>query len=71
MNAQAIAISPDDRLLTMEQVRQIVPKHRTTIYRWIAKGEFPAGHLIGPASAVWLQSEILDWVSKKIAKPPG
>lgn len=71
MNARPVAIAPDDRLLTMKQVCQIVPKHRTTIYRWIDEGKFPEGHLIGPASAVWLQSEIFAWIAEKIAKPPG
>lgn len=65
-----VSISPDDRLLTLKQVREIVPKDKATIYRWIKKGIFPAGHRIGPASVAWLRSEVLEWAANQIRKPP-
>lgn len=67
----AATISPDDRLLTLRQVREIVPKDKATIYRWIAKGHFPAGYRIGPASVAWLRSEILEWATRNTRNSPS
>ena len=33
-----VSISPDDRLLTLKQVREIVPKDKATIYRCPLRG---------------------------------
>ena len=68
---QTATIAPDDRLLTLHQVREIVPKDKATIYRWIAKGHFPAGYRIGPASVAWLRSEILEWATRNTRQPPS
>lgn len=64
-------MSPDDRLLTMKQVREIVPKNKATIYRWIKQDRFPKGHRIGPASVAWLRSEVLEWATQHIRNPPS
>ncbi len=60
---EATRIAPDDRLLRIDQVREMVPKDKATIYRWIAKGDFPRGYRIGPGSVAWLRSEILEWMN--------
>lgn len=65
------SISPEDRFLTIKQVREIVPKDRSTIYRWIEKGLFPANHRIGPGSVAWLRSEVLEWAEKHTRQPPS
>lgn len=67
----ARSISPDDRLLTIEQVTEIVPKSRRTIYRWVKAGQFPRGYQIGPASVAWLRSEVIEWAEEKTRKPPS
>ncbi|NWK96545.1 hypothetical protein DM806_12915 [Sphingobium lactosutens] len=66
----ATSIAPGDRLLTLRQVREIVPKDKATIYRWIKTGNFPAGYQIGPASVAWLQSEVTAWIAERLRKPP-
>lgn len=67
----AITIAPGDRLLTMKQVREIVPKDKATIYRWIKRGIFPAGYKIGPQSVAWRQSEVLEWFASRTREPPS
>ncbi|EQB15729.1 helix-turn-helix transcriptional regulator [Sphingobium lactosutens] len=67
----ATQIAPDDRLLTLKQVREIVPKDKATIYRWIGKGIFPDRYRIGPGSVGWLRSEILAWVAENTRRPPS
>lgn len=62
---------PDDlplgeRLLTMRQVQERVPKSRITIYRWIREGRFPGNYRIGPNSVVWRESEIESFIAKHI-----
>ncbi|BBF70228.1 helix-turn-helix transcriptional regulator [Sphingomonas bisphenolicum] len=64
-------IAPDDRILTLQQVRQIVPKDKATIYRWIQQGIFPDRYRIGPGSVGWLQSEVMAWLARQTRKPPS
>lgn len=64
-------IAPGDRLLTMKQLREIVPKDKATIYRWIKQGIFPAGYQIGPQSVAWLRSEVMEWFATQARKPPS
>lgn len=68
--SRTLEIAPDDRLLTMKQVREIVPKDKATIYRWIKRGIFPAGYQIGPQSVAWLRSEVMEWFANQTRKPP-
>jgi prophage regulatory protein len=38
---------------------------RSTIYRFIAAGEFPSSRLIGARAVGWLESDVSAWVDKK------
>jgi len=51
-----------ERLLTINQVREYVPKGRTTILRWVREGLFPEPVPIGTVGKVWLESEIEQWL---------
>jgi len=64
-------VGPDDRILTLHQVRQIVPKDKATIYRWIKQGIFPDRYQIGPNTVGWLQSEVMAWLARQTRKPPS
>lgn len=59
-------LPPDERLLTLEQVKQIVPKSTATIYRWIRRSQFPPNYRIGPGSVAWRQSEIREWIRQHV-----
>lgn len=63
-----IEAAPADptRLLRMTDVLKRVPVSRPTIYRLIAKGDFPDRRMIG-SCAVWVESEVDKWVAKKRA----
>lgn len=37
----------------------------TTLLRWIAAGDFPAGRMLGANSRAWLVSEIEDWIASR------
>lgn len=51
------------RFLRLPEVEYIVGKKRSTIYRDIASGEFPAPYNLGGGRCVaWLSTEIKEWV---------
>jgi predicted DNA-binding transcriptional regulator AlpA len=39
-----------------------------TLRRWIERGEFPAGRLLGPSTRAWSEQEILDWCEQRLGK---
>ena len=49
------------RMLTIEQVLDIVPVSRTTIFRMERDRHFPASHEISPKRRAWYEDEILAW----------
>lgn len=60
-------IHPDDeclRLLRIEQVLELVPLPRSTLYYDIRHGRFPAPIKMGNKS-LWLNSDIAEWLNEK------
>lgn len=55
------------RLLKMSDVVREVSLHRATIYRMIARGEFPRGHLISRGRVAWREADIEDWKQQALA----
>jgi len=57
---------PQVRLLTIEEVLQIVNKSRSSLYRWIKQGYFPEQYKVGPNnfSSVWSSVEVELWVNE-------
>jgi len=56
---------PQVRLLTINEVLERVNKSRSTLYRWIEQGGFPAPYKIGPNnfSSVWSSTEVEQWIN--------
>ena len=52
-------------LLRLNEVLEVVPAGRSTLYEWISKGLFPAPIRIGPRRVVWRQSDIVRFISDK------
>jgi len=50
-----------DRLLTLEQVCEVVPLGRRTIRRWSVAGQFPRPRRCGRL-VLWLESEVVAWM---------
>lgn len=53
---------PPEALLRLPAVEAMTGQARTTIYRKVAAGTFPAPRRIGDRSVAWLQSEVLAWM---------
>lgn len=51
------------RFLRLPEVEKATGKKRSTIYRDIASGKFPAPYDLGSSRSVgWLSTEITDWI---------
>lgn len=49
------------RMLNEEQVLEIIPVSRTTLYRMEKAGRFPNGTYISPNRRVWFEDEVVKW----------
>jgi len=54
------------RLLKMAEVKGATSLSASSIYRLISEGRFPRQVRLSTQSVAWLESEIIDWVNKKI-----
>lgn len=52
-----------DRLLRLPDVMARVGLKRSAIYERMNDGRFPRSRSLGPRCAVWLESEIADWIA--------
>jgi prophage regulatory protein len=43
----------------------ILPVSPSTIWRWIAQGDFPKGRKLGPKVTVWDEVEIYQWITNQ------
>jgi prophage regulatory protein len=60
---EAIPGRPRDRLLRLEQVKEVVGLGKTLIYRMINTGQFPSPYKPGGFATRWSENEILEWLS--------
>ena len=51
--------------MRLPEVVQLTGVSRSTIYRWMANGEFPKQVSLGGNTVAWLEAEIEDWIQKK------
>ena len=57
-----------DKLLTLKQVQEIIPKSRATLWRWTKSGLFPKPVPIGLSGIAWPESEIFNWIEEQKQK---
>ncbi|AOE32131.1 AlpA family transcriptional regulator [Klebsiella pneumoniae] len=55
------------QLLRLRQVEQKTGLKRSQIYLYMKEGAFPRSIKIGPTSVAWLESEIDEWINKKLS----
>lgn len=60
-------MSEDTRLIRLDGVRELTGLSRSTIYFYMATGEFPQAVNIGPRAVAWVESEVREWVAARIA----
>jgi prophage regulatory protein len=55
--------SKPQRLIRLEEVKQRVGLSRASIYKRMADGRFPKSRSLGSRCAVWIESEIDEWIA--------
>jgi prophage regulatory protein len=61
-----MTISECDRFVRLKEVCDRIGLGKSTIYRLIGSGNFPAGHIILGRYRVWLESEISTWMADQV-----
>ena len=54
-----------DRFLREREVCEMVAVHRSTLWRWVNMGSFPAPIPIGPSAVRWRLSVVQEWMDSK------
>lgn len=58
------------RILREAAVRERIPVHPVTRYRWEKAGRFPRRVRLGPNSVGWYEHEIDAWLASRAANAP-
>lgn len=56
------------KLIRLKQVMECTGLARSTVYKFIAEGDFPKPVKLGVRVAAWVESEIHDWVNARISQ---
>jgi prophage regulatory protein len=70
---QAAAPISATSLLRLPAVLALIGVSRTTLYRWIALGQFPRPRSLTPngSTVAWLAAEVEAWITSKPATSGG
>lgn len=58
-----------NRLIRIKEVQYRTGLGRSTIYRWMAKGEFPRPIKLGGYAVAWSEMDIETWILTRNAAP--
>jgi predicted DNA-binding transcriptional regulator AlpA len=50
------------KLLTKKEVLARIPVTFPTLWKWVRNGTFPQARIISDHKAVWLESEVNEWI---------
>lgn len=53
------------RILRLPDIKQLTGLSRSTIYNYVAAGEFPKPVRLGPRAVGWLEAEIALWLAQR------
>lgn len=57
--------SATPRLVRIDAVTDRVGVSRSTIWKMVSEGRFPAPHRLGPRSVAWLISDVESWIRSR------
>lgn len=57
-----------DRMLRRPEVERLTGLARSTIYEWMARGEFPLSVKLGLRAVAWRERDVLAWLASRAAK---
>lgn len=53
-------------LIKLNEVKALTTLSRSTIYKKVAEGTFPAPIKLGDRAVAWLETEIVNWIEQRI-----
>ncbi|RUO78934.1 transcriptional regulator [Idiomarina tyrosinivorans] len=56
------------QLIKLQDVSKLTTLSRSSIYRLIKDGMFPAPVNLGYRSVAWVEREVIDWVESRLAE---
>ncbi|GAB6263408.1 AlpA family transcriptional regulator [Photobacterium sp. R1] len=59
------------RLIKLSEVKHLTGLGRSTIYNFMKEGKFPQSVSLGGRAVAWVESEVMEWIVKKIAERDG
>lgn len=60
-----------NKFIKLKEVQQLTGLSRSSIYQFIQDGIFPKQIKIGLRAVAWIETEIHDWVNKRIEASNG
>ena len=58
-------MKPEEKLVRVKDVLEITGMSRSTIWRLVNSGDFPAPYKLGPRMNAWHKSEIVTWIESR------
>lgn len=55
-------------IIRLKEVMDLTGLSRSTIYKYIAEGQFPIPVALGDRCVGWVESEVHDWILAKVAE---
>lgn len=55
------------RVLRLKEVMVMTGLARSTVYKFIAAGDFPSQVPLGCRSVGWIESEVVEWIKHQVA----
>ena len=56
------------KILRLSQVREVTSLSRATVYEMSRTGDFPRQVRIGLRASGWVESEVQDWLKRRVAE---
>ena len=56
------------KLIKLKQVMDCTGLARSTVYKFMADGQFPKPVKLGSKMVAWVEGEVLGWINTKVAK---
>ena len=53
------------KIIRLPEVRSVTGLSRSTIYRRVAQGEFPAPVQISERAVGWREDEVMEWIERR------
>lgn len=56
------------RFIKLREVMEITSLARSTVYKFVAEGRFPAQVALGGNCVAWVENEVVEWVEARVAE---